>query len=200
MKNEKKPHGVQLRIRMVVRDPDGKVIQDTGEKPSQSFVIQFLEYIYHLFNAPALGLATDKVNTEQKIYRGAEAMSNFFRVKAGVNVSMYGLVVGTGDTAEDNVDYKLATQLTEGATAGKITHGGTISVTTAVVGANVDLVLKRAFTNNTGSTITVKEAGMYVNNAWETKQHCIVRDVLAASVEVLDKCSLTLYYTFRTTV
>lgn len=200
MMKKKKPHGVHLLIRAIVRDPDGKVIQDTGEKPAKSFVIQFLEYIYYLFNAPASAKATDKLGAEQDIYIDDVEMYRFFRVRAGINNSTYGIVVGTGDTAEDNADYKLATQLLEGSTAGKITHGATTSVTTAVVGANVDLELKRSFTNNTGSTITVKEAGIYVNNYWANYYHCIVRDVLGAPIEILDKFSLTIYYTLRTTV
>lgn len=201
--SEKKPHGVQLLIRAVVKDPDGKIIHDTGQKPSKSFVIQFLEVVYGIFNALAVGgyeiTATD--GTEDYVYVHDQNCNQHFIVDAGVNVSTHGIVVGTGDTAETNTDYKLQTQLTEGVGAGNITHGAMTVGAVAVVGANVDLELKRSFTNNTGSTITVKEAGIYIFLNYSTLfYHCIIRDVLVSPIDVPDKCTLTVYYTLRTTV
>lgn len=212
--SKKKSHGIQLLIRAVVTDPDGKVLSDTGEKPSKSYVIQFLEFIYALMQTASASLyrATDVAGAEEIIYISstvgnvAYASLNHFRLDAAINNAYYGIVVGTGNTAVGNTNYKLVTQLTEGIGAGNITHGVMIIGTTAVVGANVDLELKRAFTNNTGSTITVKEAGIYVywgyNTGGATTQshHCIIRDVLASTIDVPDKCSLTVYYTYRTTV
>lgn len=198
---EKKSHGVQLLIRAVVKDPDGKVLSDTGQKPSKSFVIQFLEFLYALFNAPAFLNATDVNNVENKIYDDGQYASHHLKAGAPINASTWGIVVGTGDTAETNADYKLETQLTEGVTAGKITHGAVTVETTAVVGANVDLETKRSFPNNTGSTITIKEAGIYTEmHLAAYKYHCIIRDVLGTPIDVPDMCALTVYYTFRTTV
>ena len=199
--SEKKSHGVQLLIRTVVKDPDGKVIHDSGQKPSKSFVIQFLEFIYAASRGSALS-ATDVAGAESMIYNNAYEPAISFSIDAPINVSLYGIVVGTGDTGETNTDYKLETQLTEGVGAGNITHGVVDFVTVAIVGVNVDFEIKRAFTNNTGSLITVAEAGMYTKQTGPPgpKYHCIIRDVLVASVDVPDKCSLTVYYTLRTTV
>jgi len=197
MKKEKKSHGVQLLIRCVVRDPDGKVITDTGRKPSRSFVLQFLKFFYMLGMA-ANAKAKDTSGAFSWMYVVGVAASVHFVLEAAVNDDDYGLVVGTGDTAEDNEDYKLATQLTEGTGAGNITHGAQVIDAPAVVGANVDLELKRAFTNNTGDTITVKEAGVYTN--YGDYFFCIIRDVLPGPVDVPDRCSLTVIYTVRTTV
>ena len=195
---KKKSHGVQLLIRCVVKNPNGRIISDTGQKPANSFVIQFLEFIY-LMMGGAIMLATATDGTEDGIYSGALASSDLFQIKAPANNSLYGMVVGTGDTAEDNEDYCLETQLTEGVGAGNITHGIMGVGTTAVVGVNVDLVLSRSFHNLTGSAITVKEAGLYTKYS-TLYYHCIIRDVLGTPVEVPDKCSLTVYYTVRTTV
>jgi len=204
MNKEKKAHGIQLLLRMVVTNPDGKVISDTGRKPANSFVIQFLEFIWGMFTAPLDLLATRTNGTEGRIYWGSKDAEDFQRVDAPINNSSYGVVVGTGDTAETNTDYKLETQLTEGVGAGRITHASVTFVAAAVVGANVDLVVKRAFINNTGSAITVKEAGIYTSSiepaAGGPHYHCIIRDVLPGPVNVPDKCSLAVYYTLRTTV
>lgn len=201
---EKKANGVQLLLRAVVKDSDGKVISDTGKKPSRSFVIQFLEFLYFLFTSTGTtGNATSVAGTEAIIYKYNVDADDQFRVDATINWSGWGIVVGTGDTAEANTDYALETQLTEGVGAGNITHGESVVETTAVVGANVDLETKRSFINNTGSMITVKETGMYTKyyDFPSTIYHCIIRDVLTApGVDVPDKCSITVYYTLRTTV
>jgi len=196
MKEKKKPNGIQLLLRAVVRDPDGKVISDTGRKPSKSFVIAFLKFFGGLFDGVAVS-TTDTSNASSVIY--SPGYTNWgLDIDGAVNDDAHGIVVGTGDTVEDNEDYKLDTQLTEGIGAGNVTHGAMTVEATAVVGANVDIETKRAFTNNTGSLITVKEAGMYA--AFYNKYFCIIRDVLEAAVDVPDKCSLTVYYTVRTTV
>lgn len=198
MMKEKKAHGVQLLLRMVVRDPDGKIISDTGRKPSKSFVIQFLEFIYAM--GPGLPRnATDINGAETQIYDHDAACSLNFRMKGLLATDDMSIIIGTGDTAVANTDFKLETQLTEGVGAGNISYGVGTVTPTAVVGANVDLELKRPFTNLTGSTITVKEVGIYADSFWGGI-HCIIRDVLGASVDVPDKCSLSVIYTLRTTV
>ena len=201
MKKDNKSHGVQLLIRCVVRDPDGKIITDTGEKRARSFVLQFLTFIY------AMGRATDQLakatdGTNDPLYTDSMLIERAFRIMAGVGEDPWGVVVGTGDTAADNADFTLETQLTEGVGAGNITHGSVITVNAAVVGANVDFIVERAFSNLTGSEITVKEAGIYTRWGFlaENYYHCIIRDVLSPAVDVPDKCSLTVIYTVRTTV
>lgn len=193
-----KKHGVQLLIRVVVKDPDGKVISDTKQKPAKSYVIQFLEFIHAQGVGEGNIPATDTSGAEQIIYAAPVACGIMLMIDAAVNVSTHGIVIGTGDTAVTNEDYTLETQLTEGIGAGNITHGVVVIGTAEVVGANVDLEIKRSFTNNTGSTITVKEAGVYVFN--DPRVHCIIRDVLSPAKDVPDNCSITVYYTIRTTV
>lgn len=205
MKKEKKSHGVQLLLRMVVKDPDGKVLSDTGQKPSKSFIIQFLELIGAFFDGVTTS-ATDTSGAASLIYhKDAYALYTIARAGAALNVSLYGVQVGTGDTPEDNEDHKLDTQLTEGVGAGNITHGATVIGVAAVVGPNVDVEIKRAFINNTGSTITVKEAGLAIRYGEPAvpvslKYHLIIRDVLPASIDIPDRCGLAVYYTARTTV
>jgi len=198
---EKKAHRIQLLLRAVVRDPDGKVLSDTGQKPAKSFLIQFLEALWCLLYLTNEAFnATNTVGGEGQLYFGGFPCTKNLRVDAVAAEDRWGLVVGTGDTAETNTDYALETQLTEGLGAGDISHGATVIGTAAVVGANVDLEIKRPFTNLTGSAITVKEAGLYSASGDETFFHCLVRDVFPGPVDVPNYCSLTVYYTLRTTV
>lgn len=198
--SEKKPNGIQLLLRLVVKNPDGKIISDTGRKPAKSFVIQFLEFIHFLFRYTAgnqSATATD--GTEDIIYdTTAGDCSTHLRVDAGANDATHGIVVGTGDAAEDNEDYTLETQIAEGTGAGQLTHGSVTVEDAAVVGANVDLEVTRTFTNGSGDTITVSEVGIYTKTF--TNYHCIIRDVLEAGVDVPASCALSVIYTLRTTV
>lgn len=198
MKEKKKAHGIQLLLRCVVRDPDGKIISDTGQKPTKSFVIQFLEFMKGLFDGFQL-TATAVNGAESFIFLHSVGSSSSFNIGAGAGNSGFGIVIGTGVTAEDNEDYKLEIQLTEGVGAGNITHGAVSYGDAGVAGANVDFLLSRTFTNNTGSLIGVKEAGVYTATV-QPYYHCIIRDVLPGTVNVPFRCSLTLYYTLRTTV
>lgn len=200
MKKEKKTHGVQLLLRMVVKDSDGKVLSDTGQKPSKSFVIQFLEFIHILFTGPAGTVDATMTNgAEGEYYNSVTDNSQQFRVDAAANTASYGIVVGTGDTAETNTDFRLASKIAEGAGVGQLTHGSVVIGITTVVGVNVDLELSRAFTNNTVAAITVEEAGIYgVQRA--VRFFCYIRDVLVSSINIPAGCSLSVYYTFRTTV
>lgn len=196
---ERKVHGVKALVRMVVKDPKGKIIHDSGDKPSHSFLIQFLEYIYAQFRYTGNFSATATDGTEDLFYDAAQNNARHFRVDAAANDGTHGVVVGTGDTAETNVDYTLETKIAEGGGAGQLTHGDTTVTAAAVVGANVDLVVTRAFINGSGGAITVEEVGIYTKQVTPS-YHCIIRDVLGASVIIPNLCSLSVIYTLRTTV
>jgi hypothetical protein len=206
---EKKPNGIQLLLRAVVKDPEGKILSDTGQMPSKSFVIQFLEFLYGVFKVVNVN-ATDTSGAESPIVLNQSGIYyppaiQQCRIDALVNTSLYGIVVGTNDgsTPVSNTDYKLDTQLTEGTGAGQITHGESTVGAVSVVGANVDMVLTRSFTNLTGTSIAIKEAGIYKRYAYDTYvpkyYHCLIRDVFP-EISVPINCSLSVYYTIRTTV
>jgi len=70
-----------------------------------------------------------------------------------------------------------------------------------VVGANVDLVIIRPFTNSSGNAITVEEISMEattINNAAQVKYVTIAHD-LTGGVVVANGETITVTYTFRTT-
>ena len=196
-----KTDGVGLLLRLVVTSSDGKVLSDTGKKPSKSFVIQFLEFIYGMFSITDV-LATDVNGAETYLYANLVSPFDQFKLNAPVADDTHGIVVGTNDgsTPEANGNNKLDSQCMEGEGAGQMKHGGMIIGTAGIVGVNVDIEMKRAFTNLSGATITVEEVGVYCKRVFTTNYyHCTIRDVITG-VEVPNACSLTVYYTKRTTV
>lgn len=195
MKEKRKASGIQLLIRSIVKDPDGNVVSDSGDRPARSFTLQFLEFIQAMFTGVTKD-ATTIDNAEEKIWYNIGDIFSW-----GFLASTYfddvGIVVGTGDTAPTNTDYKLETRLTHGVGAGDISHGTMDIGSAAEVGPNVDLPLRRAFTNLTGSSIVVKEAGIYLRNV--SFIHCIARDLVVGGT-LPNLYSLTIIYTVRTTV
>lgn len=203
---KRKPATIQVLVRAVVRDKDGKIIYDSGQKPSESFVRSFLRFFGGLFDAVKTS-EPDITNTSRVIIDTDQSATwsycdQFFRCDGGAGVQTKGIMVGSGTTAPTNTDYALETRIAHGVGAGQLQYGTMTFGAVAVVGVNVDLELQRTFTNGSGATITVREVGIYVyqNDPSETAAtHMICRDVITA-VGVPDKCALTVYYTLRTTV
>lgn len=200
----KKAEKIGLFLRIVVKDEHGKVVKDTGEMESKSYVLQFLQYIYGFMRNLDI-TAKDTSNNNTLIFDADRFCNEEAQIGAPINNSTYGVVIGT-DTphvALSNTDYKLASQLTEGVALGQITHNESIVFAVpAIVGANVDEVLSRSFTNLTGATISVKEAGIYVNTFWlsANRYYCVIRDLVSPAVDVPNLNSITVFYTIRTTV
>lgn len=187
---------------MVVKDPEGKVIYDSGYKPAHSWVIQFLEVLGAIHSRPGFISITQVNGSEDYVYQRFGDGMRVLQLGAGVNNSDYGIVVGDGDTPPTNTDFCLEAQILEGSGAGQLTHGVMGIAAPAVVLGNVDLVTNRVFTNNSGTTITVEEVGVYYRYYQDGDEHpfLAIRDVLSPTVDIPDKCSLTVYYTWRTTV
>ena len=193
---------IEIFYRLVKRNVQGKVIVDSGLIPMRSYVIQFLEYLEGMWDAETK-LATDVDGTEQNITQTAVQCQTFGRADAPIGDDTYGVLVGTnaGTTAEANDNYKLDTKIEHSGTgeAGKLNHQVMVFDAPEVLGASVDFDVSRAYINETGSTITVKEIALYIKNTNVTKYHMILRDVIADQA-VDDAETLTVTYTLRTTV
>jgi hypothetical protein len=74
-------------------------------------------------------------------------ITDMMRCDAQNGDDTYGIVVGTGNAAEDNSDYKLGTKIAHGLTAGKLSYGPVSHVAPVVNGANVDYVMTRSYYN-----------------------------------------------------
>lgn len=79
-------------------------------------------------------------------------------ILSAAGVASYGIVVGTGSTANTIDDYKLETQIDNATLA----HSNTALVGYVTDKDDVYIKLQRSFTNNTGGTITIKEVGVYL--------------------------------------
>jgi len=192
---------IETYYRILKHDPEGRLVKDTGLIPSHSYVIQFLEFIWSLW-AKTDKTATDVSGAESVLCDVSDATDTKFRYNAPALNDTYGIVVGTnaGTTAEDNENYALDTKIAHSGVgaAGCLNYQAVTFVAPRVVGPNIDLDISRAFLNETGGTITVKEIGCIVKNTTDTKYHLIFRDVVSDE-PVDDTETLTVVYTMRTT-
>lgn len=193
---------IETYYRILKHNADGKLVKDSGLIPIHSYVIQFLELINGLLDGINI-TATDVDNAESTLLTTGYSILNSGIVDAGTGDDTHGIVVGTnaGVTAEDNLNYKLDTKILHSAVgaAGKLNYLAVTMVAPRVVGANIDLDISRAFLNETGTTITVKEIGLICKEIVTPKYFLLLRDVVTDE-DVLDGYTLTVVYTLRTTV
>jgi hypothetical protein len=191
---------LQLLYRTVITDEKGKIVKRGRWRKSRSFVKAFLQHVYgSLFSATISVIDTG--NAARTLTSPTGYTQPHLDINAAADNSAYGFVVGTGTTAPTNTDYALVAQIGQGTGENQLDHGVHSVTIPAVVSGNVDMVISRAFYNGSGATITVKEIGIYCRSYDGAMRYfCVVRDVLAASVDVLDTQTLTVQYTLRTTV
>ena len=152
-----------------------RIVQQFRE-PSRSPVRAFLDILLAQFLQNAIS-STDTGGT----VRSYSTYASAYATNAG-SVGTWGVVVGTGTTAVDITDTKLATK---------------ILVTIATVDATSSLfVIYRNFSNNSGGSITVGETAIYcTTNAWI---FCLFRDV-PTSLAVPDGGGCYVKYTLKIT-
>jgi hypothetical protein len=117
------------------------------------------------------------------------------------NTLLYGITVGTGDTAFHLDDFVLETPIAAGNGAGELYHQAQSAPVTLYSG-DPDFTLNalhtRVFNNNSGDTIDVKEVGIVYYSAQDSNYYLFSRDVLAAPVEVLNAAQLTVSISITT--
>jgi len=194
--------GLKAYLETKVTDKHGKIVSKKRIL-SKSFLVGFLGLIEGYFRgAPAGSSVRDILNSVEDFPDATSSASYIMGVWGADDDDSFGLVVGTGTTAPDNMDYKLETLIAHGVAATQLDYGGTSYVAVTEVGANIDLQILRTFTNSSGGDITVEEVGIYaiaVETGGTNKVVAIIRDV-TGGILVANGQTLTLTYTLRTTV
>jgi len=198
---------IQCYATLTVRDAEGKIIQRRRLK-IKSFVKQFLQLLEvitsHSIGSPGSTLSVrDTTNTLRTLTCGGTLYAySVFAALSPAGNNAYGIVAGTGTTAEGVEDYALATIIAHGTGAGQLSYGATSYTTATVSDGNVDLIFTRTFVNGSGGTVTVQEIGLYfaqTDSGLVNRYFCGLRD-LTGAISVGNGQTLTVQYDFRTTV
>ena len=175
------------------------VKQPPKEYEVDSWVKQMAQIMQHEA-APASSVASirDTGNTLRTL--AANPTTNRFRGNAAAAADTLGIVVGTGTTALDRDDHALTTQIAEGAGAGQFNHQAMVNQFAVAItgGGGYDVISSRTFDNNSGGTITIQEAAVYVlHTSWF---FMILHDLVSGGHNVLTGDSVVVEYIIRFTI
>ena len=185
---------VELRLKVEVTNKDGKV-RKIIDRCSKSFTIAFLQAITIQMKQSTMNII-DVANASNLNYADDEQL----KANGASSDDTIGIILGTGTTAPTNANYNIETIIDHGTGAGELSYGEQAFTDAVEVGANVDLLLTRSFTNGSGGIISPTEAGVIVNTSLNHAYRAlIVRDTFSA-VAVGNGEIVTVSYTFRTTV
>lgn len=190
------------KIRLVVKDKDGKIRVDRSEQ-SHSWTRNHYNVLaaltmYTIGDSSGLfgaGYMSSKV-INGSIRSGAYTSSASDVVKGGLGAAN-GIIVGTGNTAFSVEDSALASPVTEGTGAGQMSHAAMGNGVLAYDGPSKTWTntLTRVINNNSGGTITIAEVGLVLNIASifsSNNQYILIaREVLGVTQDVLNGEQLT---------
>lgn len=182
--------------RVTVRSLDDEEIKhDSGYVRSRSWVKNFPRILATNFNA------TVGVNNEwgsgdadggirnmngSWLLNNATYNTNYdpLLVEGTAANDLFGIQVGTDNTAPKPTDYALGGKISHGTGAGQLNYGAGICVSTIFDGSTYDLLLWRPFGNESGGNITVQEIGLYGAHYYTTTSSyfLIARDLLNFTV------------------
>jgi len=188
-------------LEITVKDKDGKITEHRVQK-SQSFVRQWLELLY-LQASGIRGGYGYSIRDTGNVVRGVHVDTENLRVDAGATVITHGIVVGSGSTEPAIDDYALETQITHGVVAGQLQYSDMAIGHPAADATISQITVTRDFANGTGASVTVYEIGMYVIAQGVDEESCyfmVLRDVIAAGIEVPDGQTLTINYRLQAAV
>ena len=110
------------------------------------------------------------------------------------NDDNYGIQIGTGTTAPAITDYRLTSLIPNGTSAGQMQYGA-VTVMSPVINTTNNtgyITVTRAFTNNSGGSITVSEVGLvalyYYNDV------LLIHDLLPTPITVPNGSTLSIAY------
>jgi len=200
-----------LEYEVEVRDKNGKLLSRHHGK-SHSWLKPFIQlmmaewqYAYGGSTPSAVSI-TDETGTVRSMPSGYQSYCQYsaWAVNAPATDSSYGVKVGGGDTPNALSTYALASPIIHGTSSGQLIYGAhTIESVINPSGNDLTFRITRAFTNNSGSSVTVKEIGIATkrnDQGGTARTFLFVRDVLPSPTSVPDSASLTIRYTVKITV
>jgi hypothetical protein len=187
----------RLLYKVVVTDKDGRVLA-VQEAEARSFL-----KAYNQILSSCMGAANRTIKDTGGTDRTVIGDGTVFGIGAAATVVLYGIRVGTGNSAVTISDYALETPIAEGTGDGQMSHL-IMQLSTDVTLADpiCTSTLTRVMVNNGSTTITVREIGIYAicrQSDTTYRYFCIVRDVLGSSVSVPAGGAITVIYTWKIT-
>jgi hypothetical protein len=204
----------QIIWELEVRDKNGKLLSQR-KAPARSWLKAFITILKGEFatrNGANVGngnvTVVDETGTARSypIHSSSAYNTNLMNLSTlgdAADVTQ-GIIVGTSDTPNGLTTYALGGKIAHGTGSGQLLYGAeSIEDVTNPSGNDLQFRITRTFTNNSGSTITVKEVGLLIKKLDPTatsRSFLAARDVLPSAVDVPDGATLTIRYVVKITV
>lgn len=193
--------GLKVYVQAELRDKNGRFIRRTRQYLAHSYVRQLIDVLQGLFGALNYTIL-DTGNTSRVTDNSYGAGQNdILRCDSASANKLYGIQVGTDNTAVAISQYHLIAQIDEGASSGKLNHGSTSLTSVAIVGTSAKFTIARTLTNNSGADIEVKEVGLVLaiyDNASTIRYIMVDRTLL--DFTITNGTSGTVTYTISVTI
>ena len=149
---------MKAKIKFTIYDKDGKVVKE-WEEPSKSLTFYYAIFQYNMWSQGNYTM----IDTS-----GASIVPNMgspgvISVNAGSGIDTYGIVVGSGNTANVSVKstmVSLIAPIPNGTGAGQLTYQATSFGTPSISGNATSWIITRNFVNLSGNTVSVSEVGI----------------------------------------
>jgi len=178
---------VKAYLKIKVINEKGKCIYYRRYR-SRSFVANFINALYTLLS----GQSVTNVNTGGSTY--STSTGSQIGVTASSNDDSYGIQIGTGTTAPAITDFSLTQLIPNGTSAGQMQYGA-VTVMSPVINTTNNtgyITVTRAFTNNSGGSITVSEVGLVA--IYSFNKTLIIHDLLPTPITVPNGSTLSIAY------
>jgi len=178
---------VKAYLKIKVINEKGKCIYYRRYR-SRSFVANFINSLFTGLSGQFVNL----VNTGGGTYGQAGNFS--MNVAAGSGDAGHGIQIGTGTTAPAITDYRLTQFISNGTSAGQMQYGA-VTVMSPIINTTNNtgyFTVTRAFTNNSGGSITVSEVGLTFT--FSSNSFLIIHDLLPTPITVPNGSTLSIAY------
>ena len=188
-------------IEFEVKNENGKTLQK-GKFAAKSWVGRIIEVLHSLISAWSTSVSTYACVCSQDV-KCASGNNVALAIYSGSNIigggcapagaDYGGIVVGTSDTPVSLDQYALQAKISHGTGSGQLSYGAT-TVESITTGTTWMFRVLRTFTNNSGSSITIKELGLFVAARNTNDSFMLCRDVPTSAITVPNGSTLTLRY------
>ena len=197
---------MKAKIKFTIYDKDGKIIKE-WEEPSKSLTYWYAIFQYNMWSQGTFSML-DTSDTSITPNMGSPGVIN---INAGSGISTYGIVVGSGNTAnvsQKNMMYSMIALIPNGTALGQLTYQAVSFGTPSESGNTSSWTLSRNFINLSGGTITVSEVGIiaYVSgfNMLNSVSSALVNpdyflfayDIPSSPISLANGQTLNISYTF----
>jgi hypothetical protein len=119
---------------------------------------------------------------------------------APVGNSDFGILLGLTGIANNANTYALGQKIPHGTAINQLQYGTTSVSDVAITGNTLIITISRPFQNGSLDVVIVREVALVFNWAWNLRNVCMARDVLATPFNATVGSSFTVYYRLSLTV